>query len=282
MTVHVRPLVASDLQAALPLFAGYQRFYEVERPDDERNLAFFGRFVAPSAHGLLLGAWDDSGALVGFACLYWTFSSVQAAHIVLMNDLFVVEAARGAGAGRALIEASVTVARDRGAHHLEWLTATDNAVAQRLYDRTGAVRSAWYGYEILVAGDEDRASGGVPLRLLREHIERFNQGVRTGDYRPMLELFTEHAELAFEGVPVGPFTGRDAIATAYRERPPDDTIEVFEPVLRGGEVVTRYAWSRDEGVPTGEMRLTADGDWIARLVVTFDQASGQPPSVTPS
>jgi len=40
-----------------------------------------------------------------------------------MNDLFVDESARGQGVGRALIEASAAVARERGAAHLEWSTA---------------------------------------------------------------------------------------------------------------------------------------------------------------
>ena len=55
-----------------------------------------------------------------------------------MNDLFVSPDARGQGVGRALIEASADVARNRGAHHLEWATAPDNATAQRLYNATGA------------------------------------------------------------------------------------------------------------------------------------------------
>jgi GNAT superfamily N-acetyltransferase len=147
MTPRVAPLAEGDLPAALPLIAGYQRFYGVEHPDDERNLAFFRRFVAPSDDGLLLGAWDE-GRLAGFATLYWTFSSTHAAEVVLMNDLFVADDARGGGIGRALIEASVDVARRREARHLEWLTAIDNRAAQQLYERMGAERSAWFGYEI--------------------------------------------------------------------------------------------------------------------------------------
>ena len=77
MDTRVAPLREADLPAALPLIAGYQRFYQAE-PDDERNLEFFGRFIAPSEDGLLLGAWVG-GELVGFACLYWTFSSTRAA-----------------------------------------------------------------------------------------------------------------------------------------------------------------------------------------------------------
>ena len=144
--VRVAPLREDDLDAALPLFAGYQVFYE-SVPDDAANLRFFRRFVAPSEDGLLLGAWVGED-LVGFACLYWTFSSTHATEIALMNDLFVAEGQRGSGIGFALIEAAAEAARQRGLRSLEWLTAVDNHRAQRLYDRTEATRSAWYGYEI--------------------------------------------------------------------------------------------------------------------------------------
>ncbi len=110
------------------------------------------------------------------------------------------------------------------------------------------------------------------LELLAEHVERFNAGVRSGDFGPMLELFTDDAELVFEGVPVGPFHGRDAISAGYRDRPPDDEIEMLEAAEAGDEVLARYAWLRDEGRAAGDLRLTRAGDRIARLVVTFDAA----------
>jgi GNAT superfamily N-acetyltransferase len=145
--VDVRPLRDEDLEASLPLIAGYQRFYGAA-PDDRRNRAFFRRFIAPNDEGLLLGAWRN-GRLVGFATLYWTHSSTRAADIALMNDLFVADDVRGGGVGRALIEASAEEARRRGAAALEWFTAIDNHPAQRLYDSiAGAERSAWYAYEI--------------------------------------------------------------------------------------------------------------------------------------
>jgi GNAT superfamily N-acetyltransferase len=145
-SVRVGPIQGDDFERVLPLVAGYQRFYRAE-PDEDRNRGFFRRFLAPSEDGLLLGAWvgDD---LVGFACLYWTFSSVSAAEIAYLADVFVDETRRGAGIGRALIDESTNAARARGAHHLEWLTAIDNRQAQYLYERMGADRSAWFGYEI--------------------------------------------------------------------------------------------------------------------------------------
>jgi GNAT superfamily N-acetyltransferase len=142
----VRPITEDELEQVLPLIAGYQRFYGAE-PDDDRNRAFFRRFLEPSDDGLLLGAWEGD-ELVGHACLYWTFSSVSASESVLMNDLFVAEGGRGKGVGKALIDAAVEVARGRGAHHLEWETALDNRRAQRLYERVNAERNVWFEYSI--------------------------------------------------------------------------------------------------------------------------------------
>ena len=146
-TLEISPVEAAEFEWLLPLIAEYQRFYEAEDVDTERNRSFFRRFLAPSEDGMLLGA-RSGGELLGYACLYWHFSSTQAVETVLMNDLFVAEEARGRGVGRALIEASAEVARERGAAHLEWATAPSNVSAQRLYDSTGADRSEWIEYEL--------------------------------------------------------------------------------------------------------------------------------------
>ena len=145
--MEIRPIRPEEVPQALPLFAGYQEFYEVDDHHDQANLAFFTRFCEPSDDGLLLGAWDGDD-LVGFATLYWTFSSTRAADVALMNDLYVAERGRGKGLARALIEESAAAAKARGCHGLEWFTAPDNTTAQRVYDKTGATREEWFGYEL--------------------------------------------------------------------------------------------------------------------------------------
>jgi GNAT superfamily N-acetyltransferase len=145
--LEIAPVAVEEFEQLLPLIAAYQRFYEVEQIDDERNRSFFRRFLGPSEDGLLLGA-RHGGRFVGYACLYWHFSSLEACECVLMNDLFVAEDARGDGVGRALIEATAEVARERGVPFVEWSTAPDNETAQRLYDSTGAERSEWFSYEL--------------------------------------------------------------------------------------------------------------------------------------
>jgi hypothetical protein len=107
--------------------------------------------------------------------------------------------------------------------------------------------------------------------LLMEHVERFNAGVRSGDFGPMLAAFTPDAVLAFEGVPVGPFVGLRAIAQAYVERPPDDEVRLLGPPRsEGGAVVADYAWATASRSRAGRMILTERDGAIACLVVTFE------------
>ena len=111
---------------------------------------------------------------------------------------------------------------------------------------------------------------GVP-DLLDEHVERFNAGVRSGDWTAMLENFDDAAALELRGVPVGPFVGKDAIAAAYREQPPDDELLVLERRERDGGVDARYAWRAEPDVPAGELLLDTRAGKIRNVVVTFDR-----------
>ena len=112
------------------------------------------------------------------------------------------------------------------------------------------------------------------MALLTAHVERFNAGVRGGDFGPMVDWFTEDAELAFEGIPVGPFHGREVIAAAYRTQPPDDEIELLDVEQDGaGRVVASYAWRRRPGVRAGALVLLPREGRIARLVVHYGAGS---------
>src|ERR687886_270941 len=115
--------------------------------------------------------------------------------------------------------------------------------------------------------------GGVRagVALLTDHVARFNAGVRSGDFGPMVDGFTDDAELVFEGIPVGPFVGKEAIAAAYREQPPDDELRILETRQRDGRTDARYAWLAEPDVAAGEMFLTPADGGIRKLVVTFER-----------
>jgi hypothetical protein len=86
----------------------------------------------------------------------------------------------------------------------------------------------------------------------------------------MLEQFAEDAELAFEGVPVGPFRGKPAIAQAYAEQPPDDEIVILRTRETGDDlIVADYAWRADPAARAGSMILRLKGAEINRLLITF-------------
>jgi steroid Delta-isomerase len=102
------------------------------------------------------------------------------------------------------------------------------------------------------------------VSLLDEHVARFNEGVRTGDWSRMLELLADDATLEFEGIPVGPVHGRDAIGAAYAAQPPDDEIVLLD----GGPV---YAWAREPALRAGELHLDERGGRIARIRVLYER-----------
>src|SRR4051794_4613730 len=108
------------------------------------------------------------------------------------------------------------------------------------------------------------------MQALREHVERFNAAVRSGDFAPMLAAYADDAELVFVGVPVGPFSGRDAIAEAYRTQPPDDEILLLDEREEGAELVAGYAWAREPETRAGELRLTVRDGRTQRLEVSFE------------
>jgi GNAT superfamily N-acetyltransferase len=91
---------------------------------------------------------EDGGGVVGFAACGWKWSSLRGARIVVLEDLFVAESARGQGLADALIEASAHVARGHGAPVLTWLTAPDNHRAQAVYDRIGGHSEPFLEYEL--------------------------------------------------------------------------------------------------------------------------------------
>jgi steroid Delta-isomerase len=113
-------------------------------------------------------------------------------------------------------------------------------------------------------------AGSHSLNFVRAHVERFNAGVRSGDFGPMIEEgFADNAELAFEGVPVGPFRGKEAIAAAYAEQPPDDEVLILRTNETEEMVVVDYAWAAAPKERAGSMIFRLRDGKIDRLLVTF-------------
>jgi GNAT superfamily N-acetyltransferase len=141
----------ADLPELLPLVRAYCDFYQVA-PSDQALLELSRALLAdPEREGLQLLARDDDGSAVGFATLYWTWETLGASRVGVMNDLFVATKARGTGVADGLIAACRERCREHGATQLNWQTARDNGRAQALYDRIGATRDdRWLDYHLPV------------------------------------------------------------------------------------------------------------------------------------
>jgi GNAT superfamily N-acetyltransferase len=148
----IATVTEADLPELLPLMRGYCDFYEVD-PSDEDLLAMSRALIAdPEREGTQLIARDDDGRPIGFATIFWTWTTLSASRLGVMNDLFVTEEARGTGIAEALIAACADRCRERGITSLDWTTAQDNYRAQRLYDRIGARRDErWLDYSLAVS-----------------------------------------------------------------------------------------------------------------------------------
>jgi hypothetical protein len=108
-------------------------------------------------------------------------------------------------------------------------------------------------------------------QVAADHVTAFNDAVARQDFDGFLARFDDEAVLRFENIPGAgnlEFAGRTCYEAAYRDRPPDDQIDVSGPVLvDAGSVVIPFRWRRDGGEST--MRLTIGTGRVTRLVVTL-------------
>jgi GNAT superfamily N-acetyltransferase len=75
---------------------------------------------------------------IGFALYYFTYSTFEGRPTLYLEDLFVLPAERGRGAGRALLRALARIAVRRGCARMEWAVLDWNTPSIRFYRRLGA------------------------------------------------------------------------------------------------------------------------------------------------
>lgn len=138
----IRPLEPRDEADWRRLWEAYLRFYGTARPQ-EVYAATWSRLLSDGKHeydGLIARRRLEAGAegaAIGLVHFLFHRHCWSVADVVYLQDLYVEEAARGLGAGRALIAAVYAAADQGGAENVYWLTQTANARARALYDQVG-------------------------------------------------------------------------------------------------------------------------------------------------
>ncbi len=133
----IRPLGASDEAAWRLLWRDYQTFYDTAM-SEAVFATTWARLLAADEPMFALGAFDESGRMLGLVHALYHRSSWTTGPYCYLQDLFTAADARGRGVGRALIEAVYAQARAAGASRVYWLTHDTNATARALYDRVAS------------------------------------------------------------------------------------------------------------------------------------------------
>lgn len=135
----------NNINEILPLIRAYQTFYKVQDISDAKNAQFFSQFGESSALGCQF-IYREGQQAVAFTTVYFSYTSTIAAKVAVLNDVYTLPEHRGKGFAKKLIEHCKGYAKQHGAARLQWVTAPDNEVAQRLYDAMDVNKSTWHFY----------------------------------------------------------------------------------------------------------------------------------------
>ena len=135
--IQIRAVQENDFSKWQPLWDGYNAFYgrpeKTALPDAVTN-ATWSRFFDKDepVHALVA---EERGQLVGLAHFLFHRSTISIEPVCYMQDLFTIEAARGKGVGRGLIEEVYRYAKRAGSSKVYWQTHETNTTAMKLYDK---------------------------------------------------------------------------------------------------------------------------------------------------
>ncbi len=148
--VSIRPVTRGDYDQWLPLWEGYNAFYERTGPTalaPQITAMTWARFfdAYEPVHALVA---ESDGRLIGLTHYLFHRSTTAIEPLCYLQDLFTSQAARGKGVGRALIHAVYDRARLAGSPRVYWQTQETNHTAMLLYDKV-AERSGFLVYRKL-------------------------------------------------------------------------------------------------------------------------------------
>jgi GNAT superfamily N-acetyltransferase len=146
MTVDIRAIRADDEAAWRRLFTEYGSFYKTDFTPDVLDRVW--AIVLDPQQGVNALVAELDGAVVGLAHYRSHPDTFSGELDWFLDDLYTSEESRGHGVATALIEHLTQLARDTApGGSLRWITAADNATAQRVYDKV-STRTTWVTYEV--------------------------------------------------------------------------------------------------------------------------------------
>jgi len=136
LMLSIRPATVSDVPLLLRFF---RELAEYERQPDgvviKQEALTRDGFGAQPKFRSLIAEWD--GEAIGYTLFFGFYSSWKGPGIFL-EDLFVREAFRGRGIGRALLSEVARIARQEGSYGVRWEVLAWNESAIKFYKSLGS------------------------------------------------------------------------------------------------------------------------------------------------
>jgi GNAT superfamily N-acetyltransferase len=127
----------AEAPAVARLLCEFRDWWGNAEPADEQMLASVTRIIEGGDGEYLLAATTAGGAPEAVCQIRFRWSVWKTAEDCWLEDLYVREAARRGGLGRALVDAAVARAQARGCRRIELDVNEDNDAAQALYGACG-------------------------------------------------------------------------------------------------------------------------------------------------
>ena len=127
---------SDDLDDVVRLIAAFRDWWGKDVPADDEIRRTVGLLLADPTTEFFL-ARDEGERAVGVCQVRYRLSVWTGSDDCWLEDLYVDEDARGGGYGRALVEAAVASARERGCKRIELDVNEQNTDALRFYASLG-------------------------------------------------------------------------------------------------------------------------------------------------
>ncbi|WP_321314872.1 GNAT family N-acetyltransferase [Halarcobacter sp.] len=148
MSIKIREAISSDAQTIYN-FIVELAVYEKE-PDavkttvEETREKIFGKNSTVKAI-----ICEEDGVAIGLAIYFYNYSTWLGKNGIYLEDLYVSEAKRGVGAGKAMLRYLAKKALEEDCGRFEWSCLDWNTPSRKFYESIGAVsQDEWIGYRL--------------------------------------------------------------------------------------------------------------------------------------
>ena len=146
--VTIRKATRDDADTLFTLLDALADYEKLARQTPEARKRFVRDGFGPNPRlEVFIGELSDRP--VAYAMIFETYSSFAARPTLYLEDLFVLEEARGSGVGSALFDHCRAEAARRGCARMEWVVLDWNRPAIDFYHKRGARHlKEWYTYRL--------------------------------------------------------------------------------------------------------------------------------------